>query len=141
MVSCSRRRKTKNPFCKDDPKCYWNNKSCKKRPGVNNDTRRNSINLRNRSHYDSNAKLNRIIQKLNSVETAIHKMTKKREGKSRINKQGNISSHKRVRNNNASARTASPTNVALLLNQSRNSSAKTASPGAVNRLKERMNQN
>jgi hypothetical protein len=68
-------------------------------------------------------------------------MTKKREGKSRIKKQGNISSHKRVRNNNASTRTASPTNVALLLNQSRNSSVKTASPSAVNRLKELMNQN
>ena len=40
MVACSSRRKTKHPFCSHDPKCYWNNKSCKKRPGANNNTRK-----------------------------------------------------------------------------------------------------
>lgn len=32
-MHCSRRRKTKEPFCEEDPNCYWD-KSCK------NNTRR-----------------------------------------------------------------------------------------------------
>jgi len=46
---------------------------------------------------------------------------------------------------NNSPKTASPTNVALLMNQNNNlsktNSRKTASPNAVNRLKRLMNQN
>ena len=30
MTNCSKRRKTKHPFCKNEPKCYWN-KRCKNR--------------------------------------------------------------------------------------------------------------
>lgn len=135
MVSCSRRRKTKSPFCTEDPKCYWNNKSCKKRPGMNNNTRRHTNNYRPRPQFDSNTKLNLIIQKLNAIESAIRKMTRKNTNNVRT-----LNAPKRNlnRNNNASVKTASPTNVALLLSQSKNDSAKTASPNAVNRLKELM---
>lgn len=135
MVSCTKRRKTKHPFCRDDPKCYWN-KSCKKRPGVNNHNRRNTNIIRNRPHYDPNAKLNLIIQKLNNIETAIHKLTRKNHDNA---KKPNAPRYNQNRNNNVSAKTASPTNVALLLSQSKNNSAKTASPTAVNKLKEMMN--
>ena len=53
MVSCSKRRKTKSPFCKDDPNCVWNNHSCKKKPDTNS---------RVYSYEKSNAKLNMITQ-------------------------------------------------------------------------------
>lgn len=154
MVACSSRRKTKHPFCSDDPKCYWNNKSCKKRPGVNNNTRRNTNAIRNRFHQDPNSKLNMILHKLNSLEAKLDKMTRKNTNNSPKPKPVRTSNANAVRpkrntnrnvnrnaNNNGSAKTASPTNVKLLLGESRNNSAETVSPSAVNRLKELTNSN
>lgn len=154
MVACSSRRKTKHPFCSHDPKCYWNNKSCKKRPGANNNTRRNTNAIRNRFHQDPNSKLNMILHKLNNLEAKLDKMTRKNTNNSPKPKpkpvrtsNANAVIHKkdanrnanRNSNNNGSTKTASPTNVKLLLGESRNNSAETVSPSAVNRLKELTN--
>ena len=132
MIPCSRRRKTKQPFCKDNPKCYWDNKSCKKKPGMNNHTRKNKHNYHHRLHYDSNAKLNIIMHKLDNIERAIHNFTRKKS------QAPNVMKYKHKRRNNTSVKTASPTNVASLLSQSNNNSVKTASPNAVNKLKKLM---
>ena len=136
MVSCSKRRKTKSPFCKDDPNCVWNNRSCKKKPSTNNHTRvRNKTNNGQREHSQekSNAKLNMIIHKLNHIESMLHKMTLKNK-KTKTKKRSMTISNK-SNNLSLSAETASPTNVAKLLsNQSNNLSAETVSPSAANRL-------
>uniref|UniRef100_A0A6C0L0D1 Uncharacterized protein n=1 Tax=viral metagenome TaxID=1070528 RepID=A0A6C0L0D1_9ZZZZ len=160
MVSCSKRRKTIPPFCKDDSRCYWNNKSCKRRPGVHNNTRRNMNNMRVQDHHaQNNAKLNLILHKLNNIEMAIHKLTRKTNVKSAAPKSARTAKASNVEKMlkdyeynentsmgaNNSPKTASPTNVALLMNQNNNlsktNSRKTASPNAVNRLKRLMNQN
>lgn len=146
MVACSSRRKTKHPFCSHDPKCYWNNKSCKKRPGVNNNTRRNTNAIRNRFHQDPNSKLNIILHKLNNIEAKLDKMTRKNRNslpktksiRSQKTSKANALNNNRNVNNNMSARTASPTNVKLLLNGSRGNSVKTASSNALDRLKDLM---
>ena len=91
--------------------------------------------MRHRPQYDPNAKLNLIIQKLNAIESAIHKMTRKNTNNT---KPVNAPRPNVNRNVNSSAKTASPTNVALLLSGTENASAKTASPNAVNKLKELM---
>lgn len=143
MVACSSRRKTKHPFCSHDPKCYWNSKFCKKRPGANNNTRRNTNATRNRFHQNPNSKLNLILYKLNNIEAKLNKMTRKNTNnapKPVRTSNANAPKHKRNVNrnvnNNGSTKTASPTNVKLLLDESRNNSAETVSPSAVNRLKE-----
>ena len=149
MVSCSSRRKTKHPFCSHDPKCYWNNRSCKKRPGANNNTRRNTNVIRHRFYQDPNSKLNMILYKLNNIETKLNKMTRKnandrpRPNSVRANKanKANLPKPKKNINNNGTVKTASPTNVKLLFNKSRNNTATTASPSAVNRLRELTNLN
>ena len=149
MVACSSRRKTKHPFCKDDPRCYWNNRSCKKRPALNNNTRRNTNGVRQRFYRDPNSKLNVILHKLNNIEAKLNKMTRKNTNnvlkpkiiKSNRANVANAPKPNRHMNNNGSAKTASPTNVKLLLNTSGNNSAKTASPNAVDRLKELMRSN
>lgn len=154
MVACSSRRKTKHPFCGHDPKCYWNNRSCKKKPGVNNNTRRNMNANRERLHQDPNSKLNMILHKLKNIEAKLEKMTRKntnnlskpksiksnRETAIKSNRETALNSNRNI-NNNGSAKTASPTNVKMLLNQSGNNTAETASPSAVNRLREDMKSN
>ena len=195
MVACSSRRKTKHPFCGDDPKCYWNNRSCKNKPGVKrmkkrmapNDkykrnaiepmsqrnaemdaaraavararnlrpnTRRNMNANRERLHQDPNSKLNMILHKLKNIEAKLEKMTRKntnnlskpksmksnRETAIKSNRETALNSNRNI-NNNGSAKTASPTNVKLLLNRSGDNTAETASPSAVNRLREEMKSN
>jgi hypothetical protein len=146
MVACSSRRKTKHPFCGHDPKCYWNNRSCKKKPGVNNNTRRNMNANHERLHQDPNSKLNMILHKLKNIEAKLEKMTRKNTNnlskpKSiKSNRDTALNSNRNI-NNNGSAKTASPTNVKMLLNKSGDNTAETASPSAVNRLREDMKSN
>ena len=60
MTNCSKRRKTKHPFCKDEPKCYWG-KKCKNRT------------LKRRSLQDSKrlSKLDTIINRLSLIEKKV----------------------------------------------------------------------
>ena len=136
MVSCSKRRKTKHPFCKDDPNCVWNNHSCKKKPNTNNGKR-------DHSQEKSNAKLNMIIHKLNHIESMLHKMTLKNKKKQTKTKTRSTVNRNNKNNNWVSAKTASPTNVANLLNSQNNNSMseETASPTNVKKLLNRQNNN
>ena len=60
MTNCTKRRKTKHPFCKDEPKCYWG-KKCKNRT------------LKRRSLQDSKrlSKLDTIINRLSLIEKKV----------------------------------------------------------------------
>ena len=59
-MHCSRRRKTKEPFCEEDPNCYWD-KSCK------NKTRR--VQAPNTTN-----KLELILNKLENIESTLTQM-------------------------------------------------------------------
>jgi hypothetical protein len=91
-----------------------------------------------------------ILHKLNNLEAKLDKMTRKNTNNSPKPKPVRSSNANAIRpkrnanrnaNNNGSIKTASPTNVKLLLGESRNNSAETVSPSAVNRLKELTNSN
>lgn len=68
-MSCSKRRLTKQPYCKDDPKCYWD-KRCKTRKITSN------------SLATSNTKkLDLILERITRMELMLTDMNKTRKNK------------------------------------------------------------
>lgn len=152
MTTCSKRRKTKQPYCKDDSNCYWDKRSCK---------RKNSTRKVNRQHSPNNnfnllfKKLSsvekRLEEKISSVEKLLREMNKESSESSIANNETADASklRKLVRNEelstqssnlNSSAKTADPSEFKkMLANASLNvrssKSGETASPNARNKLR------
>lgn len=75
MRTCSKRRKTKHPFCKDDPNCYWD-KYCKSR-------RRRRISNKESKKL---TKLDIISKKISKIEGTLKIIEKKMSKSSKRNK-------------------------------------------------------
>ena len=69
-MSCSKKRLTKQPYCKDDPKCYWD-KRCK--------TRKNNKSNGNSLATSNTKKLDMILERLGNIELALADMNKTRK--------------------------------------------------------------
>ena len=135
MTSCSRRRKTKHPFCKDDPKCYWN-KSCKTR------------NSREHSFQNSEklSKLDTIIKKLDTIENKI-RLIEKNTSKT-VKKTSSSSKHKRkyVSKPNTKSKSTSktrnsnsPFSSGIRLNAPNNNKKETNETASLNKVNKLMN--
>ena len=68
MTNCSRRRKTKYPYCSDDPRCYWKNNKCKKKK-IKQELSSNNI--------KKLSKLDIILKKISVIENQLITMNKK----------------------------------------------------------------
>lgn len=133
MTSCSRRRKTKHPFCKHDPKCYWN-KTCKSR----------SFKEHSFQNSEKLSKLDTIIKKLDTIENKIKLIEKntsktvKKTSSSFKSKHG--SRHKtksksilKTRNSN------SPFSSGIILNAPNNNKKETNKTASLNKVNKLMN--
>ena len=71
MGGCSKRRKTKHPYCEDDPRCYWNkySQTCKKKKMKKDLSMKNNVKL---------SKLDIILKKLNTIEEVLLYLRKKK---------------------------------------------------------------
>lgn len=130
-MRCSRRRKTKAPYCEEDPNCYWD-KSCK------NKTRRNQNAPRN----ISNNKLDLILSKLENIESALSRL---QTNESNQDMNLNLSTIPMVNNNNANTNNSNNANNANnnANNNTRKNRNKTATipPGVLLNRANRMNNN
>uniref|UniRef100_A0AB39JDA5 Uncharacterized protein n=1 Tax=Florenciella sp. virus SA2 TaxID=3240092 RepID=A0AB39JDA5_9VIRU len=68
MTGCSKRRKTKYPYCNDDPRCYWKNNTCK------NKKLKEELSTNNVKKL---SKLDIILKKLSTIENQLIIMNKK----------------------------------------------------------------
>lgn len=130
MSGCSRRRKTKAPYCKDNPNCYWD-KTCKRK------TRRSERSPRDLAKL---SKLDTILSKVVRIEREM-KMMRKNMTMKRVVPRTNATESRKVRKTEkrrSADRTASPNKVARLLNNVslNGKSYNTASPAAVRQLRD-----
>ena len=79
-MSCSKRRLTKQPYCEEDPKCYWD-KRCKTRKNKPNG---NSLAMSNTK------KLDVILERLGNIERALETMNKTRKNTNNVNMNNNV---------------------------------------------------
>jgi len=78
-MSCSKRRLTKQPYCEEDPNCYWD-KRCKTRKNKPNG---NSLAMSNTK------KLDVILERLGNIEKALETMNKTRKNTNNVNMNNN----------------------------------------------------
>tara|TARA_Y100000389_G_scaffold203265_1_gene251164 strand:- start:41233 stop:41610 length:378 start_codon:yes stop_codon:yes gene_type:complete len=76
MTGCSKRRKTKYPYCNDDPRCYWKNNTCK------NKKLKQELSTNNVKKL---SKLDIILKKLSTIENQLIVMNKKNISKKMSN--------------------------------------------------------
>lgn len=135
MTSCSRRRKTKHPFCKDDPKCYWN-KTCKTR----------SFKEHSFQNSEKLSKLDTIIKKLDTIENKI-KLIEKNTSKT-VKKTSSSSKHKRKyvskpkTKTNSTSKTRNsniPISSGIILNAPNNNKKETNKTASLNKVNKLMN--
>ena len=69
-MSCTRRRKTKQPYCHDDPNCKWDSVTSR----CKNKTIRQNENAQDPNKI--NRKLNSILDKLNKIEQTMSLLQK-----------------------------------------------------------------
>ena len=79
-MSCSKRRLTKQPYCEEDPNCYWD-KRCKTRKNKPNG---NSLAMSNTK------KLDVILERLGNIERALETMNKTRKNTNNVNMNNNV---------------------------------------------------
>ena len=121
-MRCSQRRKTKQPYCNDDPDCYWD-KYCK---------RKTQKNATNDAVIKNKQTLELILEKLSNIENKLESMNKKPNMNSPmlsfISRNNNSNASNKLYNNNAN----SPLN-----NKTRKN--KTASLRGINNVVKRTN--
>lgn len=135
MTSCSRRRKTKHPFCKDDPKCYWN-KTCKSR----------SFKEHSFQNSEKLSKLDTIIKKLDTIENKI--MLIEKNTSKTVKKTSSSSKHKRKHGSKPKTKTNStsknrnsniPISSGIILNAPNNNKKETNKTASLNKVNKLMN--
>ena len=70
MINCSKRRKTKHPYCSDDPRCYWKGKTCKRKKTKETVSKDNIKKL---------SKLDIILKKVSIIENYLIEMNKSKK--------------------------------------------------------------
>ena len=137
MTSCSRRRKTKHPFCKDDPKCYWN-KTCKSR----------SFKEHSFQNSEKLSKLDTIIKKLDTIENKIKliekntsKTVKKTSSsfKSKHNKKHGSRPKTKSKSTSKTRNSKSPFSSGIILNAPNNNKKETNKTASLNKVNKLMN--